>query len=123
MRLSLVFPPNMFIVSRFTVRYSYGKEHVCVTMCCHLLIIMAVGLWWSMLLASVGLTSQDLRRMGCGAQGRQQVRPFLQGVCRIHTHEAPTATVSQVGVVRWSLPSVTARADSPGKVCSVSGQW
>lgn len=40
----LMFPPDMFMVSHFAVRYLYGKEHVCVTTCCHLLIIIAVSL-------------------------------------------------------------------------------
>lgn len=34
-------------------------------MCDHLL-VMAIGLGWSVLLASVGLTSQYLRKVGCG---------------------------------------------------------
>ena len=55
---SLVFPPDMCMVSCFTVRYvKYRKEHVCD----HLLIVMAVGLRWSALLSSVVVEEDELR--------------------------------------------------------------
>lgn len=97
----------MCTVSCFTVRsVKYGKEQACD----HLLVVLAVGLGWSAPLASL-VVEEDawccpsaalcLWAAGVG------VRLFLQGVCRVHTNEAPKATLSLVGVDQRSRPKVS----------------
>lgn len=97
----------------FIVRYLHGKERVCV--CDHVpSFAHYYGCRSWVVSALVGPTSENFRKTGCAAQGytltpgsRQQLRLFLQGVCRVHANEDPPATIRQVGVVHRSLPTVT----------------